>query len=344
MSKYTDTVLADSPTTYLILDELAGSFVDSSGHGHTGTVASGSPTRGVTGASDTLGTGIKFHDAGSPDWITFTDGLGASAFSIEVWVKPEYGATNERYGAVGNGGVGSDTILRPNLLIGNPDYGTHGGDGYWTVELNNAVQPSEIDSFGLSGWHHLVFTYSNGATPEAHYYADGVEQAITAYLFSGPFVIDSTWMLGRYPLSTSGKYAGSMQHFALYGTALSAARVLAHYTAAFGADGGDGGDQGFDEYWDVLFGAGSDDQDTLTLHHTTHEIGGGDAVLGVWAYTFVAAAPATTWTIAHNLGGFPNVTLVDTSGVQIEAQITYDSDSQITVVFSSATQGTAYLT
>lgn len=111
-----------------------------------------------------------------------------------------------------------------------------------------------------------------------------------------------------------------------------------------GAGGSDeGGDQGFDEYWDTLFGAGSSDQDTLTLHHATHETGGGDAVLGAWAYVYVASS-ATTWTIGHNLNGYPAVTAVDGSNQPIEGQVTYDSANQLTIRFASAQSGRAFLT
>lgn len=97
----------------------------------------------------------------------------------------------------------------------------------------------------------------------------------------------------------------------------------------------------FDEWWDTLH---SVDPDTLsTLHSTTHEAGGGDYLLGAWAYEFIQATPATTWVIAHNLGGYPSVTATDGAGVVLVAQTVYDSINQVTVTFSTATSGKAYL-
>ena len=52
---------------------------------------------------------------------------------------------------------------------------------------------------------------------------------------------------------------------------------------------------------------------------------------------------ATTWNIVHRMGKRPSVTTVDSSGNVIEGQVVYNSDIQITVYFSPAVAGTAYL-
>lgn len=54
--------------------------------------------------------------------------------------------------------------------------------------------------------------------------------------------------------------------------------------------------------------------------------------------------PATTWTITHTLGGRPSITIVDTAGTVVIGEVLYNSDSQITVSFSAAFSGFAYLT
>ena len=54
-------------------------------------------------------------------------------------------------------------------------------------------------------------------------------------------------------------------------------------------------------------------------------------------------AAAATWVITHNLGRFPSVSTVDSSGNIINGAITYNSANKITVVFTSATSGKAYL-
>jgi hypothetical protein len=59
--------------------------------------------------------------------------------------------------------------------------------------------------------------------------------------------------------------------------------------------------------------------------------------------TFTQSAPATAWNIVHRMGKRPSVTTVDASGNVIEGQVVYNSDIQITVYFSPAVAGTAYL-
>ena len=53
--------------------------------------------------------------------------------------------------------------------------------------------------------------------------------------------------------------------------------------------------------------------------------------------------PLSTWVIDHNLGRFPSVSAVDSAGSIINGAITYNSSNQITIVFTSATSGKAYL-
>lgn len=53
---------------------------------------------------------------------------------------------------------------------------------------------------------------------------------------------------------------------------------------------------------------------------------------------------STEWVILHNLGGYPSVTIVDTSKTHVFGEVQYDSTTQITVSFSAAFSGYAYLT
>jgi len=55
------------------------------------------------------------------------------------------------------------------------------------------------------------------------------------------------------------------------------------------------------------------------------------------------ASASATWTLKHNLNGKPSVTLTDLIGNNVYADIVYDSNSQITVSFTDATAGYAYL-
>lgn len=59
--------------------------------------------------------------------------------------------------------------------------------------------------------------------------------------------------------------------------------------------------------------------------------------------TFTQSSASTNWTINHNLGKYPSVTLVDNTGAQIEGLITYNDANKITCEFSPAVSGKAYL-
>lgn len=52
---------------------------------------------------------------------------------------------------------------------------------------------------------------------------------------------------------------------------------------------------------------------------------------------------ATSWVITHNLGYYPNVTVIDSTGTVCEGDLTYTSNNVLTLTFSEAITGTAYL-
>jgi hypothetical protein len=61
------------------------------------------------------------------------------------------------------------------------------------------------------------------------------------------------------------------------------------------------------------------------------------------AYTHDQASPSATWTIVHNLGYYPNVATVDSAGDEVEGLVTYADVNTVTIVFSAAFGGKAYL-
>lgn len=60
-------------------------------------------------------------------------------------------------------------------------------------------------------------------------------------------------------------------------------------------------------------------------------------------YVFTQDVAATTWTITHDLGRFPSLTLVDTAGDEMETDFRYLDANNVVVTFRAATAGTAYL-
>lgn len=53
---------------------------------------------------------------------------------------------------------------------------------------------------------------------------------------------------------------------------------------------------------------------------------------------------SSEWVITHTLGGYPSVTIVDSSKTYVIGEVKYDSNTQITVTFTAAFSGYAYLT
>jgi hypothetical protein len=61
------------------------------------------------------------------------------------------------------------------------------------------------------------------------------------------------------------------------------------------------------------------------------------------AYHHTQNTPSNTWVINHNLDFYPNVTVADSGGSLCEGEITYTSTDSVTVTFSGAFSGNAYL-
>jgi hypothetical protein len=65
-------------------------------------------------------------------------------------------------------------------------------------------------------------------------------------------------------------------------------------------------------------------------------------------YIHNQSSVSNTWVIAHDLGRFPSVTVVDSGGTVVTGNIVYDSNNQITLTFFAkgslvAFSGKAYI-
>ena len=60
-------------------------------------------------------------------------------------------------------------------------------------------------------------------------------------------------------------------------------------------------------------------------------------------FTFTQGVPAATWVIVQNLNKFPSVSVVDSANTSGFGAVVYDSANQLTVTFSGAFAGKAYL-
>lgn len=71
----------------------------------------------------------------------------------------------------------------------------------------------------------------------------------------------------------------------------------------------------------------------------------GSTLSASWEDSYIhnQGVPAISWTITHNLGKYPNINIVDSANADVIGEIVYDSLNQLTVTFSAAFSGKAYL-
>ena len=112
-----------------------------------------------------------------------------------------------------------------------------------------------------------------------------------------------------------------------------------------GPPGTGGGGTGTDEVW-----VGPNDP---IAAHPTIELwvdsddnsggGGGGGTSGPMSYVHVQPTTSDTWMVEHDLGWFPNVTVIDSAGSTVEGDIAHIDTTMLTISFSGAFTGHAYL-
>jgi hypothetical protein len=75
-----------------------------------------------------------------------------------------------------------------------------------------------------------------------------------------------------------------------------------------------------------------------------------EASSGLWKaskaalrHTHTQAVAATSWTITHNLGYMPSITVIDSGGNEVEGDMVYNDTNTVTISFSAQMSGIAYL-
>lgn len=60
-------------------------------------------------------------------------------------------------------------------------------------------------------------------------------------------------------------------------------------------------------------------------------------------FTHEQSSASDTWTIAHGLGKYPSITIVDSAGDEVEGNVNHVSVNQVVISFSAAFSGRAFL-
>lgn len=62
-----------------------------------------------------------------------------------------------------------------------------------------------------------------------------------------------------------------------------------------------------------------------------------------YAYIHDQSTPSATWTVSHNLGKFPSVTIVDSANSEIIGEVNFVNNTTLTLSFSAPFSGKAYI-
>lgn len=244
---YPTEVALDSPAAYWRLDETSGTvMLDSSGNGHDGQYDNADLGEDPL-IFDGSGKSMFVDHVGDHRGQFIGEGLPIAApVSIEAWVKFPREATQthmivmcQRDTALGSGlALYVDTAAAgsPNgeLVI---DFGGLGG--FYKARGDTRVDDDET--------HHVVMTMASTAAADIKLYVDGVLQTKTVVsgTTGGTWTSHLWWVVGNVAASAAFDYGlgGYIDEAAVYSTALSAARVLAHYEAGATARAGERSDE-----------------------------------------------------------------------------------------------------
>lgn len=210
---YYAAVMTDTPYAYWRFGEREGIYVrDWSGNGRHATYKE-SPTINAAGALTNDGNGSVLMN-GTTQWIDIPDLSLSGDFSLEFLMNTPITLNNGHAVFGGDGGPNSDI-------------------NFSSTTARLYYQPTDSDivadtaAAGTNTWRHYVFTRS-GTTVTL--YRDGVSRATASssltFTFKG---------LGRSGGITgtnkTGYWPGYIDEVAVYTSALSGARVTAHYNA-----------------------------------------------------------------------------------------------------------------
>lgn len=270
---YDTAVLADGPVGYYRLDELAGPTIDNAVVGGADATAGVDPTYGVAGAFD-AGGNTAFDFDGVDDYLALPDSVfgaypnPAASLSIEVWFKTSSSGVifSQTDAGATPGGAAPVNGQVPALYVGSD------GKLYASTFWHNSVTlvTESLNAVDDGQWHHAVVTYTGSTTPNSgvqRLYVDGVLQdTLTGltqqfYNFTGDYdYFLGTGHTGGSWAATSGTwefFAGSLDEFAVYNRAITAAEVSDHYLQATAVTVDLDGNT-------VITGTGGDDRITLT--------------------------------------------------------------------------------
>lgn len=215
-SHYITAVMADSPRAYYKLDEASGLPQDSSGNGlhMENTVAA--PTYRQGGPfPDALAMDFERSDGDAFTRTTAPVSTATNNFAIEVWMKSEAFPGDE--GRIITNGLDSN---------GWSLFQTSAGGNSYHMAYHGVADMGASSALVIDTWYHIAVVRRAGTT---EYYLNGVLDATKGT--STPSSPTTSTSMGQAQ-DGSVRFDGMLAHVAFYETALTQARLEAHFDAA----------------------------------------------------------------------------------------------------------------
>ncbi len=213
---YESVVKEDAPKGYWRLGEPSGTEAkDASGNAQNGTYKN-TPTLGVAGAIGLDSNTAASFASASKQWVSVPDSatldLG-DVLTYEAWVKRASTGTGQTILDKGGGSLIVRFLANNKILVRRNGVAN--------------ICESTVAITDTTSWHHIVVT-KNGATVKI--YIDGVD--VTGTVTNSTLVNTSVVLgIGAADAGSEEFFNGSIDEAAVYGTALSKARVEAHWAA-----------------------------------------------------------------------------------------------------------------
>ena len=245
-------VLADSPVAYYPLDEPAGSTSAGDRSGRLQVPLVPLAVGAGSGAVDFAGAESPDGDATAVvlTQTSMTNGqclIGTAtvptfgstgSLTVEAWIRTStIDATYNQYFVNLFNRTSSSTIDMTMAILAS----SGAAEAFWA-----AANPSGGAVIATGSWVHVAFVADNGGGSSA-LYVDGAVVGTGGGPTGTRRLVDTLSIGTSTVLPTGGLYDGQIAHVAVYDTALSAARILAHYEAgqASGSFTGDTADERF---------------------------------------------------------------------------------------------------
>jgi hypothetical protein len=232
-SAYAAEVLADSPIAYWRMDETSGTtMVDSSGNGRDGTY-SNTPTLGATSLLPANGgTAVGFNGSDEYATVAHNSALnGSGAFTFEAWLKVDNPTADALYVIADKTAVGSSNAQWSVWYDNRVSRGSPKRLAFFCANSTAQLDWNDCATQVAAGGHVVCTVNGPGAAQTVKMYWNGSEVAVRT---NANFGWSATTLAVSIARLGSGAFylGGTLDEVALYSTALSSTRVLAHYNAA----------------------------------------------------------------------------------------------------------------